>query len=116
MSLPDSIVPWSSQLLGGLPASGESPLRVNVSTKGSQRLVTAAGELDPSTRPELVEACLQAGGGDVTLDLAGLTFMDSGGYDAIEAINTGLRRLGHVLTVSGTCGQPARLIAQLHGR
>ncbi len=83
---------------------------VRVSTTATQHFVLASGELDYATRYCLYQACI--GGEDVAVvvDLSAITFMDCGGYGAIEAARRFLEARGNSLTICNQTGQPARLL------
>ena len=59
-----------------------SALGFNIRTDGDRAVVEVAGEVDMATAPELLDAVVamhNASGQDVTVDLRGVTFMDSRG-------------------------------------
>lgn len=59
---------------------------VSVVMTGTSRLVTVEGELDAATAPELAQALRAAAPGEtITVDLAGLTFIDSSGIAVLLA-------------------------------
>jgi anti-anti-sigma factor len=67
--------------------SGPAPFSVTVEQTEARTVVTARGELDLATAPELEAALLPPlrAGGDVALDLRALEFMDSTGVRVIVA-------------------------------
>jgi anti-anti-sigma factor len=68
----------------------------------SERHIRVRGELDMSTAPELSAALVQAGedGGDViTLDLSGVTFLDSSAIGALIAAGQELSASGKSLRI-----------------
>jgi anti-sigma B factor antagonist len=68
----------------------------------SERKVRVSGELDMSTAPELSAALIKAGeGGDgaITLDLSGVTFLDSSAIGALIAAGQELSAGGHTLRI-----------------
>ena len=79
-------------------------------------VVTVAGELDLATSPALREACLQAveGGGDVELDLAGVSFLDSSGISVLVQTRQRLDTLGRHLRIRAASG-PVRRVLELSG-
>ncbi|MER7004727.1 STAS domain-containing protein [Dactylosporangium sp. NPDC000555] len=77
--------------------------------------VTASGELDMTTAPELINVLRKAihrhGPSRVDLDLTGVTFMDSTGLQVLVAANTDV---GGELRITGTSPTVHRLL-QLTG-
>ena len=70
--------------------------------EGAERKVRVRGELDMSTAPELSAALLRAGEGDtgtITLDLSGVSFLDSSAIGALIAAGQDLRAGGHKLQI-----------------
>jgi anti-anti-sigma factor len=63
--------------------------------------VVAVGELEEISAIQLATACLHARdvGGDVVLDLGGISFADGTGIRMIETINRAFERSGHRLTI-----------------
>ena len=68
---------------------------------GAGRLVTVVGEIDVATAPELADYLVESGTGDVTVDLSGVTFLDSSGMRALHASNEWCKRHGSTLTIRG---------------
>jgi anti-sigma B factor antagonist len=61
---------------------------IDVSDVGSEMRLTAAGEIDSTSAPVLkdrLEALLDAGATEVTIDLTGVTFLDSAGLCVLAA-------------------------------
>lgn len=76
--------------------------RVNISHANGVTTVDVAGELDRSTGAELaprLEAVITASVGDVTLDLALVTFLDAGGINVLVAADHRLSALYRRLTI-----------------
>ena len=61
-------------------------------------IVSVSGEVDLATVPEL-QAALNAVSGDATVDLAGVSFMDSTGLSALIAAQNHTVGSGHRFTV-----------------
>jgi anti-anti-sigma factor len=63
--------------------------------------VVAEGELEEISAVQLATACFHARdvGGDVALDLGGISFVDGTGIRMIETINRAFERSGHRLTI-----------------
>jgi len=73
---------------------------IAVETTGTTTTFAVAGELDVLTAPEL-NLALAGVVGDVVLDLAGVTFMDSSGLALVAHRRCAARARGHRLTVAG---------------
>jgi anti-anti-sigma factor len=71
----------------GVPSDLEDPLHIEVDERGTDGvLLTLRGELDPHTAPRLkerIDDALASNRADLTLDLAGVTFIDSSGLRVI---------------------------------
>ncbi len=99
------------------PSTSEH-LSVHVSNEGDQRVVWVTGELDAASREQLASAAA----GDhpaMVVDLAGVTFMDCGGYGSLATTRLAIEGAGRTLTTRGQTGQPGRLfdlIASLEDR
>lgn len=68
----------------------------------ADRKVRVRGELDMSTAPELSAALISAGEGSngmITLDLSGVTFLDSSAIGALIAAGQELNAGGHTLRI-----------------
>jgi len=76
-------------------------LTITVERQDGATRLTVVGEVDASTGPELErvggEAC--AAGGDLTLDLAQVEFLDSSGLRVIVGLHQQLESCGHRLTL-----------------
>jgi anti-sigma B factor antagonist len=69
------------------PLSGDL-IAISVATTGDATRLTAAGEIDCSSAPRLTDELnrvLDAGTRELTVDLAGVTFLDSAGLCALAA-------------------------------
>lgn len=80
-------------------------------------VVTLTGELDADTARRfrsLVAEHLLAGPGNMVLDLAGLSFVDSAGLAAMISADKGLRRAGMRLVLAAP-PTPVRKIMRLTG-
>ena len=60
-------------------------LRCTVAAFDGGHLVSVSGEVDMATAPRLAEAVAQFTNGSVTVDLSGVTFLDSSGLNALVA-------------------------------
>jgi anti-anti-sigma factor len=79
--------------------AGSGPVYLEIRSTGSPRGFRLKGELDVSTAPSLDKALepeLQRGG-DVTLDLSALSFMDSVGLQTILKAARDLRDRGRLI-------------------
>jgi anti-anti-sigma factor len=83
---------------------------VRVLNREHDRLVSVAGELDPATCDELRHACTDGDDRDVVVDMHGVTFMDSRGYEGVVLARTFVEERGHSLALLGMAGQPTRLV------
>lgn len=75
--------------------------------------VVVRGELDMSAAPELSAALAEAGGHpdvDVTLDLNGVTFLDSSAIGALIAAGHALTEAGHQLRIGPRSAIVARVL------
>jgi len=71
------------------PLSGDL-IAVSVSTNGTSVRVTTSGEIDSSSAPQLraeLEEILDAGAGELVVDLDGVTFLDSAGLCALAGVH-----------------------------
>ncbi len=91
-------------------AAAEPALSITTTIERSRRVVAIRGELDMATAEVVRRACSD-GGHDAVADLSELSFMDCRGFRGLLAAGADLQRSGHVLTMRGACGQPARLIS-----
>jgi anti-anti-sigma factor len=94
----------------GVPCALMSPV---VHAEATHIVVTLRGEADVSTRPALADALSRViahGAGDVVIDLAPMTFIDTA---IVRALATGwqlLDRRGRALTIRSPSGQAVRLL------
>jgi anti-sigma B factor antagonist len=70
-------------------------------TDGSKVVVAVAGEVDMATALKLAECLLDQLGKDVTLDFAGVTFLDARGMAALAEGYKELRASGGSLRITG---------------
>jgi anti-anti-sigma factor len=77
-------------------------------------LVTVAGEVDLGTAPQLAEVLAQFTTGSVVLDLAGVSFLDSSGLNALVAAHRHIERRHERLTIQGA-GPAVRRVLELTG-
>ena len=73
--------------------------------------VHVSGELDFDSGPAVRQACLD--GDVVVVDMSDLTFMDCAGYGYLAAARIELEQRGGSLTLTGSTGEPARLLTIL---
>lgn len=79
------------------------------------RVLRLSGDLDSHTSDDLAEALEAAGpDADVTLDVAGVDFIDSSGLRAVVAGNSALAETGHRLRVR-RAGASVRRLVELTG-
>jgi anti-sigma B factor antagonist len=120
--LDTGIVPPQSQCPGEerAGASVRVPFTLDVQSRGNAVVLLAGGEIDHLTGPRLLSAAIAALGAEppsLVIDLAGVTFLDSGGIRALvtirqhaEAARVALRlhlpgrRLAALLDVVGLAG------------
>lgn len=90
----------------------QAGLSLTVDRRDSGPVVTVKGEIDLETSPELsaVLATLEPPGGDVDVDLSGVTYIDSTGLRALLTARDAAREAGGSLRVSATSSIVARLI------
>ncbi len=68
--------------------SGTDLITIHVSGAGSARRLAATGEIDSTSAPvlrERIDALLDDGATDLTVDLTGVTFLDSAGLCVLAA-------------------------------
>ena len=88
---------------------------IDVSDVGSEMRLTAAGEIDSTSAPVLkdrLEALLDAGATEVTIDLTGVTFLDSAGLCVLAAAYrraTAEGRHLHVLAATRAVMRPLQI-------
>lgn len=88
-------------------------LQLETSAVEGGHLVKAQGELDMSTALLLTEALVRFANGSVTLDVAGVTFLDSAGCSALLTAHNCLQRRGSHLYVTGAGGTVLRVLELL---
>ena len=71
-------------------------LDIEVLTEGDVRVVAVGGEVDMATAPQL-DAALATVDGDVVVDLAAVTFLDSSGIGVLVKAAQRSSAAGHVL-------------------
>jgi anti-sigma B factor antagonist len=78
-------------------------------------VLTIDGDFDAAAarelRPQIEKLALAAG--DVTVDMAGVEFVDSSGVGALVFLHKRLLEAGHRLKVTGLRGQPLELLTYL---
>lgn len=82
--------------------SGTTQLHVEVQTSHERAVLALRGDLDAYTRRELtdqLDAALSAATGNITLELSGVSFMDSSGLSAIVSAAKRLRERGDDLVL-----------------
>jgi anti-sigma B factor antagonist len=93
--------------------SFEPDFDVKLSPRGPEGpVITVSGELDSGTCDEVLEAfrSLEAVGGSVTLDLTGVTFVDSAGTRTVIMIEREARDRGVELVVSAPANEVTELL------
>jgi anti-sigma B factor antagonist len=85
-------------------------MQIQASGVEGGHVVRARGEIDVSTAPRLAEALVQFANGSVTVDLTGVTFLDSSGCSALIAAHNHLERRGSHLYVRGADGMVLRVL------
>jgi anti-anti-sigma factor len=101
------VTEFDSTPAGGQPAT----LSVTVDREGATAIVTVRGEIDLESSSELTAALagLEAPG-DVDVDLADVTYIDSSGLRALLTARDAASAAGGRLRVSATSSIVARLI------
>jgi anti-anti-sigma factor len=90
--------------------------RLDVRPGPGRTTVAAAGEVDLATVGDLVAALReQLATGPVRLDLSGLTFMDSSGVRALDAVLGDCRREGWDLRVGRDIHEHVRQVLEMTG-
>jgi anti-anti-sigma factor len=97
--------------------SGPSPFSVAVEQADARTVVTARGELDLATAPELEAALLPPlrEGATVALDLRPLEFMDSTGVRVIVAAHLAAQEHAGTLTVAVVPEGPVARVLEISG-
>ena len=88
-------------------------LLLSVYPEGESCVVHATGELDLASRNQILAASTAGNHPAMVIDLAGVTFMDCGGYGSLVASRLVLEQAGRALTITGPTGQPARLLDRI---
>ena len=93
-------------------ADQQAGLSVTVEQGEGGPVVTVKGEIDLETSPELsaVLSTIEPQGGDVDVDLSGVTYIDSTGLRALLTARDAAREAGGSLRVSATSSIVGRLI------
>ena len=91
-------------------------LEVNVFPDGDNCVVEVSGELDVTTRNQLLTASTAGDHPTMVINLAGVTFMDCSGVGALVESRQAIEGAGRMLTVRGATGQPAHLLALIADR
>lgn len=90
----------------------------SVTTRREESVVTlhASGEFDASTARDLYDAVRAAAaqGQDVTIDCAGVTFMDAGCFGILLAARKRVEAQGCRLTITNAGRSVVRIAALLH--
>jgi anti-anti-sigma factor len=97
--------------------SGPAPFSVSVEQTDARLLVSARGELDLATAPELEDALLPPlhGGADVVLDLRALEFMDSTGVRVIVAAHLAAQEHDGAFAVAVVPDGPVARVLEISG-
>lgn len=86
----------------------QAPFLLRIERRDRTVHVVAAGELDPSTAPEVIAALRRHRGDDVVIDLAAVSFADSSIVRALVEERHHARLGGSSLTILGARGQVRR--------
>jgi anti-anti-sigma factor len=87
-----------------LDADGATTTELTITVvPGTPHLVKLLGELDLASAPEL-RSQLRPLDGDLEVDLAGLTFLDSSGMNALVDVHRDRDARGHRLVIRGASG------------
>ncbi len=99
----------------GVPPIPEPPaFRLDVRPGGTRTVVAAAGEVDLATVGELTDALREhLAAGPVLLDLSELTFMDSSGVRALDAVLGACAREGWDLRVRRDLHEHVRQVLEM---
>jgi anti-sigma B factor antagonist len=92
------------------------PFSVDVAQRDGATTVRISGELDVATRPELEDAIQRARvrpGGRCTLDLRGVSFMDSMGISLLMRLDAAARADGWTLVIIRPAPGPALRVMDL---
>lgn len=98
--------------VGAMPVDDQQPFRLDLAEGDDGATLTAAGEIDVATAPEIEERLLAAiaGGSEVTLDLAGVTFIDSSGLRALVTARQAAADAGLAFRLAGRSAAVDRLL------
>jgi anti-anti-sigma factor len=96
--------------LGGDSLTHPPAFVLRVSNREHDRLVSVSGELDPATCDALQHACTDGDDRDVVVDMHGVTFMDSRGYESVVLARMFVEERGHSMALLGVAGQPRHLV------
>lgn len=104
----------------GNDADAGTPSEVTVSrgARDGDWIVTIRGEIDVATSPELHETLdhvLERGAQLVTVDLSGLTFIDSSGLGVLVGTHKQLREAGGDTIVLRGMQEPVRRVFEITG-
>lgn len=80
-----------------------------VRTQGGSHTVRLWGELDMATAGQAERALVEAAGSRVDVDLAGLTFIDARGLNALLSARRRITRAGHTFAMEGASGAVRRV-------
>src|SRR5262245_44082883 len=94
--------------MGGVGVAADVSIDV-VRAEPGRAVVTVAGELDVATSPQLRD-CLAATEGDVVVDLAGVTFIDSTALGVLVGAQKSAHNAGFTLSLSGQSEFVRRLL------
>ena len=89
-------------------------LAIDTQERGDELVVRVEGELDLSTSPQLSAALTEAGGGtatSVTLDLSGVTFIDSSAIRVLVLSGRALAQDGCELRIGDRSDMVGRVLA-----
>lgn len=86
---------------------------IDITVGSRRRTVGLAGKLDLATCAEATTAMCDDPGVPIVVDLSDLVFMDCAGYRAIAAARCIAAEHHTTLTIAGSRGEPARLLALL---
>ncbi len=90
-----------------------SPLTIELGELDGRTCVTLSGELDgvsvPPLRAQLVELMGEPPAGDLVLDIAGVTFLDSTALTLFVLLHNQLASKGHDVTFLGPSPMAARI-------
>jgi anti-anti-sigma factor len=91
----------------------EDPLTIETMERDGETVLVLEGELDPHTAPQLqrqIGAVFDAGGNGLSLDLRGLTFIDSSGLRVILGAHKTANDRGGALVLRSPSPTAKRLL------